>query len=138
MKKIIRLTESDLTRIVRRIIIESKYDRKNIRGLYEQFNQDFDDDTTNNYQVETPHKEELINKLNRIDTKMENLYNDLTNSGTPIDRKRFMYQLRNNVESIIHDMMEDPNIDENQFNELNNLFSEKYHEMFNKYRNMIR
>ena len=118
--------------------IITEEDKKNIRGLYEQYNQEFNPETTNNDQVETPHKEELINKLNNIDTKMEGLYNDLTNSGTPIDKKRFMYQLRSNVESIIHNMMEDPNIDRNQFNELNNLFSEKYNEMINKYRNMIR
>jgi hypothetical protein len=118
------------------IITEEEKNR--IKGLYEQFNQELDFETTNNDQVETPHKEELISKLNHIDTKMESLYNDLKNSGTTIDKKRFMYQLRNSVEGIIHDMMEDPNIDRNQFNELNNLFSEKYNEMFNKYRNMIR
>jgi TATA-binding protein-associated factor Taf7 len=118
--------------------IITEEDRKNIRGLYEQFNQELDPETTNNDQVENPHKEELINKLNNIDTKMEKLYTDLTNSGNPIDKKRFMYQLRNDVESITHNMMEDPNIDRNQFNELNNLFSEKYHEMINKYRNMMR
>jgi hypothetical protein len=118
--------------------IITEEDKKNIRGLYEQFNQELDFQTTNNDIVETPYKEELINKLNNIDTKMEKLYNDLTNSGTPIDKKRFMYQLRNDVESIIHNMMEDPNIDRNQFNELNNLFSEKYHEMIDKYRNMMR
>ena len=98
--------------------IITEEDKKNIRGLYEQYNQEFNPETTNNDQVETPHKEELINKLKNIDTKMEGLYNDLTNSGTPIDKKRFMYQLRSNVESIIHNMMEDPNIDRNQFNEL--------------------
>ena len=118
------------------IITEEEKNR--IKGLYEQFNQELDFETTNNDQVETPHKEELISKLNHIDTKMESLYNDLKNSGTTIDKKRFMYQLRNDVEGIIHNMMEDPNIDRNQFNELNNLFSEKYNEMFNKYRNMIR
>jgi TATA-binding protein-associated factor Taf7 len=118
--------------------IITEEDKKNIRGLYEQFNQELDFHTTNNDQVENPHKEELINKLNNIDTKMEKLYNDLTNSGNPIDKKRFMYQLRNDVEGIIHNMMEDPNIDRNQFNELNNLFSEKYHEMIDKYRNMMR
>jgi hypothetical protein len=118
--------------------IITEEDRKNIRGLYEQFNQELDPETTNNDQVENPHKEELINKLNNIDTKMEKLYNDLTNSGNPIDKKRFMYQLRNDVEGIIHNMMEDPNIDRNQFNELNNLSSEKYHEMIDKYRNMMR
>ena len=118
--------------------IITEEDKKNIRGLYEQFNQELDFQTTNNDQVENPHKEELINKLNNIDTKMEKLYNDLTNSGNDIDKKRFMYQLRNDVESIIHNMMEDPNIDRNQFNELNNLFSEKYHEMIDKYRNMMR
>ena len=118
--------------------IITEEDKKNIRGLYEQFNQELDFQTTNNDQVESTHKEELINKLNLIDTKMERLYNDITNSGTDIDKKRFMYQLRNDVESIIHNMMEDPNIDRNQFNELNNLFSEKYHEMIDKYRNMMR
>ena len=118
--------------------IITEEDRKNIRGLYEQFNQELDPETTNNDQVENPHKEELINKLNNIDTKMEKLYTDLTNSGNPIDKKRFMYQLRNDVESIIHNMIEDPNIDRNQFNELNNLSSEKYHEMIDKYRNMMR
>jgi hypothetical protein len=118
--------------------IITEEEKKRIKGLYEQFNQELDFETTNNDQVETPHKEELINKLNHIDTKMESLYNDLKNSGTTIDKKRFMYQLRKSVEVIIHDMMEDPNIDRTQFNELNNLFSEKYNEMFNKYRNMIR
>jgi hypothetical protein len=118
--------------------IITEEEKKRIKGLYEQFNQELDFDTTNNDQVETPHKEELISKLNHIDTKMESLYNDLKNSGTTIDKKRFMYQLRKSVEVIIHDMMEDPNIDRTQFNELNNLFSEKYNEMFNKYRNMIR
>ena len=113
MKRIIKLTESDLIRIVKRVIKE-------------QLNQDVE-------QFENPYVEKLLSKMDEIDKNMESLIN----SGRNIDKGRFLRHLRKSIESVWHENFSNENISRKQFRELNRVFSNKIEELYNKYRKML-
>ena len=84
MKKVIRLSESDLVRLVKRVINE-------------QFHSEID--TT-----QKSGENELKQKLESLKSEMEKLLDTLKSSGTEMDSQRFLKQVRNKSNEIYFDI----------------------------------
>ena len=101
MKKIIRLTESDLTRLVKRVISEQfdgeiKSPQNNVNSGYE----------------------ELKSRLNSYKNKMDKFLDELKSSGTGVDGKRFLKQIQQQSDQIFWDIDEKSDVNVNGFGEL--------------------
>lgn len=84
MKKVIRLSESDLVRLVQRVI-----------------NEQFDGE------INTTHKSgenELKQRLESLKSEMERSLKSLKSSGTEIDAQRFLKEVRNKSNEIFFDV----------------------------------
>ena len=97
MKRIVRLTERDLTRIVKRVIREqnndsmiSKSDKKIVRQpkFYDESQVD----------------ETLKSRFDSLRKKMENFLEELKSSGTEIDKTRFLKQMDKEAREIYWEM----------------------------------
>lgn len=95
MKKIVRLTESDLNRIIKRIIEE-------------QFDGEMRDSG----------KGVLKSKIDSYKNKMDNYLNELKSSGQEIDKLRFLKQIRNQTNQMFHDMFDNSDYTGEGFPEL--------------------
>lgn len=84
MKKVIRLSESDLVRLVKRVINE-------------QFHSEID--TT-----QKSGEDELEQRLESLKSEMEGLLNTLKSSGTEVNAQRFLKQVRNQSNEIYFDI----------------------------------
>lgn len=107
MKKVIRLTESDLVRLVNRIVkeqfdgeIKSPQDKEQFDGEIESPQ----DNANSGY-------EELKSRLERYKNKMDIFLDELKSSGEGIDGRRFLKQIQRQSDQIFYDI--DENSDEN-------------------------
>jgi len=101
MKKVIRLTESDLVRLVRRVVKE-------------QFDGEMEspqDNVNSGY-------EELKSRLVRYRNKMDRFLDGLKSSGTGIDGRRFLKQIQRQSDQIFYDIDEMSDVNINGFGEL--------------------
>ena len=101
MKKVIRLTEGDLVRIVRRIVSEQ------INGEIESPRDNIN-----------PGEEELKSRLNSYKNKMDVFLDELKSSGTEIDARRFLKQIQRQSDQIFWDIDEKSDVNINGFGEL--------------------
>jgi hypothetical protein len=110
MKKVIRLTDSDLIRLVKRVISE-------------QFDSEIKSDTKPSI-VGNPQNnvnsgyEELKSRLNSYKNKMDKFLDELKSSGTEIDGKRFLKQIQQQSDKIFWDIDEKSDVNVNGFGEL--------------------
>ena len=95
MKKIIRLTESDLARIVKRVIKEQYHEN-----------------------IETPSDDDLRSKLDSYKRKMENFLRELKSSGTEIDKHRFLKQVQKETDQMYWDVYDNSDSEPEGFVEL--------------------
>ena len=101
MKKVIRLTESDLVRLVHRIIKE-------------QFDGEIESPQDNINSGE----EELKSRLSIYKNKMDRFLDELKSSGTEIDGKRFLKQIQRQSDQIYWDIDEKSDVNINGFGKL--------------------
>ena len=105
-----RLTESDLIRLVKRVISE-------------QFDSEIKSDTKPSI-VGNPQNnvnsgyEELKSRLNSYKNKMDMFLDELKSSGTEIDGKRFLKQIQQQSDKIFWDIDEKSDVNVNGFGEL--------------------
>jgi len=95
MKKVIRLTESDLARIVKRVIKEQYHEN-----------------------IETPSDDDLRSKLDSYKRKMENFLRELKSSGTEIDKHRFLKQVQKETDQMYWDVYDNSDSEPEGFVEL--------------------
>ena len=95
MKKIVRLTESDLARIVKRVIKEQYHEN-----------------------IETPSDDDLRSKLDSYKRKMENFLRELKSSGTEIDKHRFLKQVQKETDQMYWDVYDNSDSEPEGFVEL--------------------
>ena len=101
MKNVIRLTESDLVRLVHRIIKE-------------QFDGEIESPQDNINSGE----EELKSRLSIYKNKMDRFLDELKSSGTEIDGKRFLKQIQRQSDQIYWDIDEKSDVNINGFGKL--------------------
>jgi hypothetical protein len=101
MKKVIRLTESDLARLVNRIIKE-------------QFDGEIESPQDNINSGE----EELKSRLSIYKNKMDRFLDELKSSGMEIDGKRFLKQIQRQSDQIYWDIDEKSDVNINGFGKL--------------------
>ena len=114
MKKVIRLTESDLVRLVNRIVkeqfageIKSPQDKEQFDGEIESPQ----DNANSGY-------EELKSRLERYKNKMDIFLDELKSSGEGIDGRRFLKQIQRQSDQIFYDIDENSDANINGFVEL--------------------
>jgi hypothetical protein len=95
MKRTIRLTERDLTRIVKRVIKEQYHEN-----------------------IETPSDDDLRSKLDSYKRKMENFLRELKSSGTEIDKHRFLKQVQKETDQMYWDVYDNSDSEPEGFVEL--------------------
>jgi hypothetical protein len=95
MKKIVRLTESDLVRIVKRVIKEEYHEN-----------------------IETPSDDDLRSKLDSYKSEMENFLRELKSSGTEIDKHRFLKQVQKETDQMFWDVYDNSDSEPEGFVEL--------------------
>jgi hypothetical protein len=95
MKKIIRLTESDLARIVKRVIKEEYHEN-----------------------IETTSDDDLRSKLDSYKSEMENFLRELKSSGTEIDKHRFLKQVQKETDQMYWDVYDNSDSEPEGFVEL--------------------
>lgn len=117
MKKIVRLTESELIRIIERVINE----------------QTIDGPPTENASM----FDSFVNDLKSVESEMDGLLNDLKSSNEPIDKKRFLSSLRNKTTQVFFDYFENAGMSRQDSNKLNNLFMTKQSEMMDSFRQKL-
>jgi len=100
MKKVVRLSEEDLVRLVKKIVKE-------------QFHGEME--TSGN---ETSGKDLLNSKLNSYKNKMEKYLDGLKSSGQEIDKLRFLKQIRNQTNQMFHNMFDNSDYTGEGFAEL--------------------
>jgi uncharacterized phage infection (PIP) family protein YhgE len=101
MKKVIRLTESDLVRLVKRVVKE-------------QFDGEMEspqDNVNSGY-------EELKSRLERYRNKMDRFLDGLKSSGEQIDGRRFLKQIQRQSDQIFYDIDEKSDVNIDGFGEL--------------------
>ena len=109
MKKVIRLTESDLTRLVKRIIREQYNDE-------EEFNTTMYSNKIEN--ISNPSDDELKRRFDLYRNKMDRFLDELKSSGTGVDGKRFLKQIQQQSDQIFWDIDEKSDVNVNGFGEL--------------------
>ena len=108
MKKVIRLTESDLTRLVKRIIREQYNDE-------EEFNTTMYSNKIEN--ISNPSDDELKRRFDLYRNKMDRFLDELKSSGTKIDGQRFLTQVRNQTDKIYWEVDETSDSTPKRFSE---------------------
>ena len=93
MKRIIRLTERDLSRIVKQVIREQ-------------------------YNKETSGDEDWKSKLKSYESKMDNFLSQLKDSGVTIDKKRFLKQIQKETDQMYWDVYDNSDSEPEGFVEL--------------------
>jgi hypothetical protein len=101
MKKVMRLTESDLVRLVNRIVGE-------------QFDGEIESPQDNG----NSGYEELKSRLESYKNKMDRFLDELKSSGTEIDGRRFLKQIQRQSNQIFFDVDENSEVNINGFGEL--------------------
>ena len=81
MKKVIRLTESDLTRLVKRIIREQYNDEVELNATM---------DSNKIKNISNPSDDELKRRFDLYRNKMDSFLDELKSSGTEIDGQHFL------------------------------------------------
>ena len=100
MKKTIKLTESDLIRLVKRVISE-QFDGE-IKGPQNNFDGEIKSPQNN---VDSGY-EELKSRLNSYKNEMDEFLDELKSSGTKIDGQRFLKQIQRESNEIFWDIYE--------------------------------
>jgi len=112
MKKVIRLTESDLARIVKRVIKEQYHENippPTVKSIAPDFALD---------KVETPIDDDLRSKFDSYKRKMENFLRELKSSGTEIDKHRFLKQVQKETDQMYWDVYDNSDSEPEGFVEL--------------------
>jgi len=111
MKKIVRLTESDLIQIVKRVIKEQYHEN-----------------------IETPSDDDLRSKLDSYKSEMENFLRELKSLGTKIDKHRFLKQVQKETDQMYWDVYDNSDSEPEGFVELQmdliNHFKQKLNESY--------
>jgi len=94
-KKVIRLTESDLVRLVKRVIKEQYHEN-----------------------IETTSDDDLRSKLDSYKNEMENFLRELKSSGTEIDKHRFLKQVQKETDQMYWDVYDNSDSEPEGFVEL--------------------
>jgi hypothetical protein len=111
-KKVIRLTESDLARIVKRVIKEQYHENippPTVKSIAPDFALD---------KVETPIDDDLRSKFDSYKRKMENFLRELKSSGTEIDKHRFLKQVQKETDQMFWDVYDNSDSEPEGFVEL--------------------
>ena len=96
-KKVVRLTESDLNRLVKRIIREQYNDEEELKATM----------ASNKIEnISNPSDDELKRRFELYKNKMDKFLDELKSSGTEIDGQRFLTQVRNQTNQIYFDVDE--------------------------------
>lgn len=110
MKKIVRLTESDLSRIVRRVIRENN-DHKNI---------------------ESSDNEDWKLKLKSYESKMDDFLRQLKDSGTEIDKLRFLKKVQKETDQMYWDVYDNSDSEPEGFAELQLNLMKRFRQKLNE------
>jgi exonuclease VII large subunit len=94
-KKVVRLTESDLNRLVKRVIREQYNDEEELRATL-----------ASNKIENISSDDELKRGFELYKNKMDKFLDELKSSGTEIDGQRFLTQVRNQTNQIYFDVDE--------------------------------
>ena len=122
MKKVIRLTELDLMRIVKRIIREQYNDEVELNATM---------DSNKIKNISNPSDDELKRRFDLYRNKMDSFLDELKSSGTEIDGQRFLTQVRNQTDKIYWEVDETSDSTPKRF-------SEFQLELFKHFRNKLR
>jgi len=96
-KKVVRLTESDLNRLVKRVIREQYNDEEELKATM----------ASNKIEnISNPSDDELKRRFDLYKNKMDKFLDELKSSGTEIDGQRFLTQVRNQTNQIYFDVDE--------------------------------
>ena len=122
MKKVIRLTESDLMRLVKKIIREQYNDEVELNATM---------DSNKIKNISNPSDDELKRRFDLYRNKMDSFLDELKSSGTEIDGQRFLTQVRNQTDKIYWEVDETSDSTPKRF-------SEFQLELFKHFRNKLR
>jgi hypothetical protein len=108
MKKVVRLTESDLNRLVKRVIREQYNDEEELKATM----------TSNKIEnISNPSDDELKRRFELYKNKMDKFLDELKSSGTEIDGQRFLTQVRNQTDQIYWEVDETSDSTPKRFSE---------------------
>lgn len=122
MKKTIRLTESELIKVVKRIISEQYFD---------------DIETSSKESSGSNVVQNLEKEMDDYKNKMDRFLSDLKSSGN-IDWSRFLKQVRNKTSEIFHKYDEDESLSREESSNLFNTFSQLQSNLLNHYKEQYR
>lgn len=117
MKKVIRLTESDLIRLIKRVIDE-------------QYNE-------TEFEPSVDYVSELKTKMDNYKNKMDRFLEDLKSQGN-IDKKRFLIQVRNQTNQILNQYDENENIGRKDSLSIFKSFTQQQMDMLNYFKSKLR
>lgn len=117
MKKVIRLTESDLIRLIKRVIDE-------------QYNE-------TEFEPSVDYVSELKTKMDNYKNKMDRFLEDLKSQGN-IDKKRFLIQVRNQTNQILNQYDENENIGREDSLSIYKSFIQQQMDMLNYFKSKLR
>ena len=121
-KKVVRLTESDLNRLVKRVIREQYNDEEELKATI----------ASNKIEnISNPSDDELKRRFELYKNKMDKFLDELKSSGTEIDGQRFLTQVRNQTNQIYFDVDEISDSTPKRF-------SEFQLELFKHFRNKLK
>ena len=108
-KKVVRLTESDLNRLVKRIIREQYNDEEELKATM----------ASNKIEnISNPSDDELKRRFELYKNKMDKFLDELKSSGTEIDGQRFLTQVRNQTDKIFWNLDDTLNLSLRVFSQL--------------------
>ena len=107
-KKDVRLTESDLNRLVKRIIREQYNDEEELKATM---------DSNKIENISNPSDDELKRRFDLYKNKMDKFLDELKSSGTKIDGQRFLTQVRNQTDQIYWEVDETSDSTPKRFSE---------------------
>jgi hypothetical protein len=106
-KKVVRLTESDLNRLVKRVIREQYNDEEELRATL-----------ASNKIENISSDDELKRRFDLYKNKMDKFLDELKSSGTEIDGQRFLTQVRNQTDKIFWNLDDTLNLSLRVFSQL--------------------
>jgi exonuclease VII large subunit len=106
-KKVVRLTESDLNRLVKRVIREQYNDEEELRATL-----------ASNKIENISSDDELKRGFELYKNKMDKFLDELKSSGTEIDGQRFLTQVRNQTDKIFWNLDDTLNLSLRVFSQL--------------------
>ena len=108
-KKVVRLTESDLNRLVKRVIREQYNDEEELKATM----------ASNKIEnISNPSDDELKRRFDLYKNKMDKFLDELKSSGTEIDGQRFLTQVRNQTDKIFWNLDDTLNLSLRVFSQL--------------------